>query len=332
VAGAGSYAAVADAYGAERDKYRRLAELIATVVEADLNAQHLEVVVQHRAKDVRSFVKKALRKSYTDPLAQIGDKAGVRVIVHYKADVPVVEKVVETHCEVFECESKLDALAFDQLGYLGVHLGVTAQPDLLGAEDADLAGLTAEVQIHTKAQSAWAVVSHDLLYKSPVDVPSDLKRTITRLVALVELFDDEVARFQEQLREHPDFAEMQVLEPLDDLFVEFTDHRPDKALSAMVVPPLVRLYDLDPVDIVPDVVQPFVDNNRAQLEAIYAQYADDNRATPLLFQPEALLIFASLEEDAYRLREAWPSHLLPVDLLEAMASIWGTELDELEAT
>jgi ppGpp synthetase/RelA/SpoT-type nucleotidyltranferase len=332
VAAAGSYADVAEAYAAERDKYQRLAKLIAAAVEVDLHAQHLEVVVQHRAKDVRSFVKKALREGYSDPLGQIGDKAGVRVIVHYKADVPAVEKIVEAHCEVYERESKLDALAFDKLGYLGVHLGVTARTKLLGAKNADLAGLKAEVQIHTKAQSAWAVVSHDLLYKSALDVPSDLKRTITRLVALVELFDDEVARFQEQLRQHPDFAEMQTLQPLDDLFIEFTDHRPDKALSAMVVPPLVRLYGLDAAELVASVIRPFVEAHRAQLEAIYAQYAADERATPLLFQPEALLIFASLEEDAYRVREAWPSHVLPVDLLEAMANIWGIDLQDFDGT
>jgi hypothetical protein len=194
-------------------------------------------------------------------------------------------------------------------------------------EDEDLAELVAEVQIHTKAQSAWAVVSHDLLYKSPLDTPSDLKRTITRLVALVELFDGEVARFQEELRAHPDFAEMQVLEPLDDLLVEFTDRRPDKALSAMVLPPLVRLHGVSPEGFISSVVE-FVETHRDELSSIYTQYADDYRATPLLFQPEAFVIFASLALDPYQLREVWPSNLLPIELLESMANIWGIDLEE----
>lgn len=42
----------------------------------------LETVTQWRAKDVLSFTKKALRKGYADPLKEIGDKAGTRVIVH----------------------------------------------------------------------------------------------------------------------------------------------------------------------------------------------------------------------------------------------------------
>lgn len=326
-----SYAEIADAYAAERERYRRLGDLIGRVVEVDLTARHMEVVVQTRAKDVRSFVKKALRNLYSDPLRQIDDKAGVRVIVHYKDDVSIVEEVVGRYCLVIERESKLDALEYDKLGYLGVHLIVSAREEILADGNEDLARLTAELQIHTKAQSAWAVVSHDQLYKSPLDIPSDLKRTITRLVALVELFDGEVARFQQQLREHPDFSEMQVLEPLDDLLIEFTDRRPDKVLSAIVVPPLVRLHDVPPEDIVASVVQPFVHGHREQLRSIYDQYADDDRATPLLFQPEALLIFASLEADPYRVREAWPSNLLPLEILEGMANIWGIDLDDADA-
>src|SRR6185503_14134940 len=35
----------------------------------------------------------------------------------------------------------------------------------------------------------------------------------------------------------------------------------------------------------------FAEAHRDTLKQIYSQYADDTRATPLLFQPEALLIF-----------------------------------------
>jgi ppGpp synthetase/RelA/SpoT-type nucleotidyltranferase len=327
---AGSYAAIATAYEAERPRYERLAALIAKAVGDDLEALRMEVVVQHRSKDVRSFVKKTLRKGYTNPLKEIGDKAGVRVIVHYKADVETVVDVVSRHCLITDRESKLDALEYDQLGYLGVHLAVTPRDTLLGTANGDLSGLSAEVQIHTKAQSAWAVVSHDQLYKSPLEIPSDLKRTIMRLVALVELFDDEVVRFQQQLKDHPDSKEMKVLEPLDDLLVEFTSRRPDKALSAMIVPTLVRLYDKEPETVIADVVRLFVEEHREQLESIYRQYEDDTRASPLLYQPEALLIFATLSDDPYRLREAWPTDRLPVDVLESMANIWGLDLDEPE--
>jgi hypothetical protein len=48
----------------------------------------------------------------------------------------------------------------------------------------------------------------------------------------------------------------------------------------------------------------------------------------LLFQPEAFLIFQALETAPYRLREAWPSERLPIDLLEGMVAVWGLDLEE----
>lgn len=324
-----SFADLAEAYQAERWKYERLCHLIAAEIEAKLRALHMEVVVEARAKEVLSFLKKALRKGYGDPMREIEDKAGIRVIVHYVADVSRVEEVVESVCEVHARESKLDALEYDQLGYLGVHLQVAPRVEILADGNRDMEGLRAEVQIHTKAQSAWAVVSHDLLYKSPIEVPSDLKRSITRLVALVEMFDAEVARFRDQLRDHPDFKEMQVIEPLDDLLVEFSSRPPDRGLSSILAPTLVRHLGKTNEDVVKEVVQPFVAKHRDKLTSIYARYADDYRATPLLFQPEAFLIFAALESDPYQLQAAWASEKLPSELLESMANVWGLTLGEM---
>jgi ppGpp synthetase/RelA/SpoT-type nucleotidyltranferase len=330
VAAPASYSDIAAAYGAERDKYRRLGRLLADAIERDLLGLHMEVVVQTRAKDVLSFVKKALREGYADPLTEIGDKAGVRVIVHYLSDVERVEEVVESHCRVLMRESKLDALDFNELGYLGVHLDVAPRETLAEGDNADLRDLRAELQIHTKAQSAWAVVSHDQLYKTAMDIPSDLKRTIYRLVALVELFDQEVRRFVHQVHEHPEFKEMQILVPLDNLLIEFTPRRPDRALSALVVPALVQLHSMPADDVFEQVVLPFVKEHRSELDEIYERYADDDRVTPLLFQPEALLIFQALASDPYRLREAWPSDRLSIELLEGMAAVWGVDLEEYD--
>ena len=110
----------------------------------------------------------------------------------------------------------------------------------------------------------------------------------------------------------------------------FRHRRPDRTLSALVVQSVVRVFDRDPETLVSEVVEPFVATHRATLEQIYNQYADDSRATPLLFQPEALLILACLETDPYLLRETWPTNELPVDLLESLASIWGVELADSE--
>jgi ppGpp synthetase/RelA/SpoT-type nucleotidyltranferase len=325
---AGDFTAIVDAYEAERSDYEALALVVADGVREALNARGMETVVIWRAKDTLSFAKKALRKPYVDPMAEIGDKAGVRVIVHYLDDVPIVEEIVRTLCDVQERKEKLEALDYDKLGYLGVHLQVQPNADLAARSGNGRVGdLQAELQIHTKAQSAWATVSHDLLYKTPWELPNRLKRDVTRLVALVELFDGEVQRFVETIKQDPDFEEMSVAHTLDDLIVRYTERRPDGALSALSIPSLVRLYGSEPGQLVAEEIEPFVDANGDKLDELYDRYRQDHRANPLLFQPEALLIFERLDNDPDRLVASWPTDVLPIELLDDLASIWGADVD-----
>lgn len=330
--GASDYAEVASAYEAERSRFEDLAERIEVALERDLGSAGVYCEVSSRAKEVQSFVKKALREGYADPLAEIGDKAGVRVIVPYLEDVTRVEAVVAALCLVDDREQKLEALAYDQLGYLGVHLDLRPRPDLLtgqpdlGPDSPELENLHAELQIHSKAQSAWAVVSHDLLYKPPVESPKEAKRAITRLVALVELFDGEVDRLRKLIASDPDYAEMAVAAELDDRLLHFTPRSPDRKLSLLSVPFLVHLYGCPPAEVVSIHIDPYLKANRQKLQDIYEAYADDETANPLLTQPEAFLIFERLQNDRDQLKENWPVDSLSLELLEGMALIAGIDL------
>lgn len=328
---AANYQTVHDAYEAQRPAYAALAELVGRELEGRLQALGLEVVVLWRAKSLLSFVKKALREGYTDPLVEVGDKAGIRVIVHYLDDVQIVERVVGDMCLIHSRESKLDAMAYDALGYLGVHLDIEPR-DAIAAESTEVSveGLHAELQIHTKAQSAWAVISHDLLYKPPIDLPLEVKRGAVRLVALAELFDAEVRRLRQTVRDDPHYRELMIIEKLDDHIIRFTEQRPDRALSALSVPALAGLYGIDPERVVSERIEPFLAEHEDKLNAIYRRYRDDTRANPLLFQPEALLVFERLENDIDRVRAAWPIDVLPVDLLDNLALVWGADLGRHE--
>ncbi|MCW2999175.1 MAG: hypothetical protein JWN65_2724 [Solirubrobacterales bacterium] len=325
---AADFADVQQSFSEQRPNYEHLAKTLGEALKERLAARGLDTIVLWRAKDILSFAKKALRKGYADPIAEIGDKAGVRVIVHYAGDVPVVEEIVSSLAIVHSRDSKLDAMDYDRLGYLGVHYDVTLQSDLTNGDDARLAGLHAELQIHTKAQSAWAVVSHELLYKSSTELPVDVLRGITRLVALVELFDDEVTRLRQTIEDHPDYKDLRILEPLDNELITLTSMRPDRALSALSIPAIMRMYDKGADAILRENVHPFLNENRDKLTAIYQRYESDARANPLLFQPEALLIFERFENDIDRVRDVWPSDVLPMTLLENLATVWGVELSD----
>lgn len=223
------YEQVQTAYAEIYPAYHRLAKCMNRLLRERLDAAGLRLVeVTTRAKEPGSFVKKALRKGYADPLKEIGDKAGARVVVPFARDRGRIVDVCSEVLSLTDLEDKRDKLGSERIGYLGVHYTASFREDVLAPEELDLLGLRAELQIHTKAESAWATVTHDSLYKSVVPVPDDVARRLMRLAALAEIFDDEVERFLVELAAQPGFAELDVLLPQLDAML--LNYRPEPAI------------------------------------------------------------------------------------------------------
>ena len=241
-----SYASLYQAYSDERPYYDRLVELVTAVLEDAIKTAGLTADVKGRSKEPASFATKAVMKGYADPLVEIGDKAGVRVTVIYERDVGRVEAIVRRIFHVVRRESKTDALAFNEFGYLGVHFDTTLKPAQVAGQNTDLAGRRVEIQIRTMVQSAWAEISHEQLYKPAAEVPDELKRQVHRLVALVELFDSEVTRFLTAANDTPGYREAQALVPLAGALLERFDIRvrPDRQLSLSMAAAIVPLFNM----------------------------------------------------------------------------------------
>jgi ppGpp synthetase/RelA/SpoT-type nucleotidyltranferase len=277
----------------------------------------LPAAVTGRVKDTASFVKKAFRKPYADPWADIHDKAAVRVTTVVDGDVATVQEAVEDKFRVVSVEDKRATLPPNLLGYLGVHLEVDPA-------DAALPGELCEVQIRTAAQSAWADVSHHFLYKVISEVPADLQRALYRLLALVELFDLEVSRVREAIAKQPGYSEAQLLDTLEQQFLRLTAHSYDPELSTVVLKQLLPTLGSDP-DHYGQTLAHFVEHHRDKLLGLYDDYLADNRHI-LMSQPESLLVFERLEVDPFTLAESWRSSL-PESMLESLAAIWGKPID-----
>ena len=202
--------AIADKYRRRRHLYVALAERLAGVLTDVIGREELDVVlVDHRAKTVESFLGKLDRKGekYHDPLQEVTDLAGVRVITYYLEDVDRVSDLIRREFTIDEGKSvdKARELDPDRFGYLSAHFIVTIGPtrkDL--PEWAALSELKAEVQVRTATQHAWAAIEHKLRYKSAEDVAPEIARRLYRLSALFELADEqfsEVKRFSEVVKE-----------------------------------------------------------------------------------------------------------------------------------
>lgn len=173
-------------------------------------------VVESRTKSEDSLAEKINRpgKDYQDPLTELPDIVGLRVILYYADDVAKVESILakEFNIHAEHSSNKQDGLSPNEFGYLSVHHVISLKPPRTElAEWAPYVEMKAEVQIRTVLQHAWAGVSHALQYKRDSDVPNTLKRKLFRLAGLFELADEQ---FLEIRNEHTSL-ESQIAEQIE---------------------------------------------------------------------------------------------------------------------
>lgn len=179
------------------DTYEAFVKVLEDLISSSLKRSGFAYPeVTGRAKDVLSFREKVQRpgKNYRDPLREITDLAGIRVVVQYEDEIDKVNRVLAKEFKIDKVNSvdKRKELGPDQFGYRSVHAVIQ-----LGRKRASLgeykqfAGLKAEVQVRTVLQHAWAAAEHTLVYKSGKEPSDDYKRRFIRLASLLELVDDQ---------------------------------------------------------------------------------------------------------------------------------------------
>ena len=171
-----------------------LSEVTSLLDDAGIN--YLSVTA--RTKTVASFAAKADRnvdgrRLFTDPLSEITDQIGVRVITYLRDDVAAVANLLGDEMRLLEDRDMgRETASAGRWGYASRHLLVA----LAGEQQ------PASVQVRTILQHAWAEFEHDIRYKGSIpegDVP-DLERRFTLAAGLLELADSEFSAIRERLR------------------------------------------------------------------------------------------------------------------------------------
>lgn len=153
-------------------------------------------IVEARPKSVASFAEKIQRKSdkYRDPVNQITDLCGGRVITHTRAEVEALSKFIEEHFDI-DWDNSIDVgqrLKPTEFGYRSVHYVVKFKPGvfptrrILVEVPEEVFGLKAEIQVRTLLEHAWADATHDRSYKSAFTIPAKWQRELARLAAVLE--------------------------------------------------------------------------------------------------------------------------------------------------
>ncbi|MEV5676462.1 hypothetical protein [Streptomyces sp. NPDC052179] len=287
--------------------------------------------VTSRVKEASSFKNKIYRKGYTDPWKQITDKAGIRVIVPDRSLLTPTLELIKECLDVQEVEDDREAPGDeDRLSYPRLHI----QAVMVGREeDPDGTPYQCEIQLRTEAVDLWSRMSHKLLYKPGVALPTDVRRSLYRLIALVELFDLEVERGVEAMAQHPELARSNhLLSMAEQIYRTFTHHPYSADLSHEVVEVLSQT--IDDTTAYSEQLTQFTERCREALEQAYAEYGPTstlflthNRYL-LASQPESLIIFERLSQirSRFNLQIAWKHSELPDNMLTDMAKIWGVAL------
>jgi putative GTP pyrophosphokinase len=164
--------------------------------------------VTGRTKSVASFAAKAVRQTegrpaFTDPLTQITDQIGVRVITYLRDDVDAVADLLSDELTLLDDRDMGQETADDgRWGYASRHLLLTATPESGADAEAHLRDRRASVQVRTVLQHAWAEFEHDIRYKGTIqdEHAPDLNRRFALAAGLLELADREFSAIRDRVQ------------------------------------------------------------------------------------------------------------------------------------
>ena len=286
--------------------------------------------IESRVKETHSLILKVFRKEragypFAEPLRDMTDKVGARADLVYAQDVDRLIERLRSANDFFEpisdddIDDKRYRMNPDQVGYVGVHVDV--RPRARHGLDEHVA--VCEIQIRTNAQAAWAMASHELVYKSVITRTNREKRRVNRLTVLLELFDEEVTNARDAMVGAADYPVAVVCAELQAARFRFVGSEYDVELTRDITAALLPNMDNVGADSIVERIRAFADKNEAPLRrVIRKQY-------PILMsQPEVILILLLLEEDRFELQRAWRVAAMPHSMLANIADAWGAPLPD----
>ncbi|KIU16788.1 GTP pyrophosphokinase [Mycolicibacterium llatzerense] len=203
--------------GVEYDEQAEILEELRSEVEFAIHAalrknsmKAHNVVSRVKARD--SYLGKVARKGYKDPLKQMSDLVGARIVCLFLDDLPKIDRILREVFDVFDEDDKSAAISPELFRYQSVHYQARIRADHVGPHYDNIKQLDFEVQVRTILQDAWASVEHTLAYKGAQSIPNELKRDINALVGLFHVADKSFQHLRHEISRSEERAEQLVVE------------------------------------------------------------------------------------------------------------------------
>ena len=195
-------------YDGRKHVYGGYASEIKSLVEKLISSHDIPVhSITCRLKERDSFLKKCERKHYTDPVREMTDLSGVRIIAYTTSDVDKICALIEEEFSIDKKNSmdKAKILATDRVGYLSKHYVAKSRSNRSKLKEYNqFKNLPCEIQIRTMLQHAWAEIEHDRSYKFSGVLPQEIDRRFHLIAGVLEVVDTEFQRLSDEI---DDYAE-----------------------------------------------------------------------------------------------------------------------------
>ena len=174
-----------------RKLYQYRYENVLTLIASKLESYIRELIkdypridrVSARAKSPNRFLSKASKiennqSKYSEPLSQIQDQIGVRIITFYLSGIEPISKVIEDYFAPIE-ERIIVPDSVNEFGYEGKHYVLFIPKELLMPDlPKEHCPVFFELQIKTLFEHAWAEANHDLAYKPQSELNPEHRRKV----------------------------------------------------------------------------------------------------------------------------------------------------------
>lgn len=299
-------------WGEQIDSY-----LIKSLLKEMIENQSIKISPKFRIKDDKSYLNKALyrKKVYPNPIINIEDKIGTRIIVLKSDDILIAQNLIlQSDYWDSKMAKSLDQGISDQpkmFDYQSVHITVQPKSDNQNFNADSIPKLTCEIQIRTLLQHAFAEVSHDSTYKGPYKNDKEIIRRLAKSMALMEATDDYFCNIFEMMSDQKR-TYSQYSNELERLFKEFQP-KFDK-IDIVLTDTIFELLEYDFISI--QEIETYVERNKTKIKKYIRE------PNGLLFQqPVILLILTFLNKDRFTFSQNWP---LDQDLLNHIFFVTNT--------
>ncbi|MDO3680172.1 GTP pyrophosphokinase [Paenibacillus ehimensis] len=215
-------------YVKQRPIYRNLAHKVESIIREVLDSAKVSYyTISSRAKEIESFISKASKDKYTDPVKEIKDLAGIRIITFVKSEVYECSDIIKPLFDI-DSEHSMDKskeLGDDKVGYRSVHYVAKLTEERLKLPEYRIfQDMQFEIQIRTILEHAWADISHDRNYKFNGVLPpeNDIQRRFSLAAATLELVDREFDSIAREISEYEKYVEQMTMRSELDIDINTT--------------------------------------------------------------------------------------------------------------